>query len=88
MNLANGLAYHEAHHSWILGGHGFNSCQGLSFFSLSHACDAMNIISSSFFHDPAENLLSIPGLKITAGQRAMSGQNDDLSGQNFGSAVI
>ena len=30
----------------------------------------------------------IPGLKITAGQRTMSGQNDDLSGQNFGSAVI
>ena len=28
------------------------------------------------------------GLKITAGQRTMSGQNDDLSGQNFGSAVI
>ena len=27
------------------------------------------------------------GLKITAGQRTMSGQNDDLSGQNFGSAV-
>ena len=23
-----------------------------------------------------------------AGQRTMSGQNDDLSGQNFGSAVI
>ena len=29
-----------------------------------------------------------PGLKITAGQRTMSGQNNDLSGQNFGSAVI
>ena len=29
-----------------------------------------------------------PGLKITAGQRTMSGQNDDLSRQNFDSAVI
>ena len=28
------------------------------------------------------------GLKITAGQRTMSGQNDDLSGQNFGLVVI
>ena len=28
------------------------------------------------------------GLKITAGQRTMTGQSDDLSGQNFGSAVI
>ena len=27
-------------------------------------------------------------LKITAGQRTMSGQNDDLFRQNFGSAVI
>ena len=32
--------------------------------------------------------LQISGLKITAGHRTMSGQNDDLSGQNFGSAVI
>ena len=28
------------------------------------------------------------GLKITAGQWTMSGPNDDLSGQNFGLAVI
>ena len=28
------------------------------------------------------------GLKITAGQPTMSGQNADLSGQNFGLAVI
>ena len=33
-------------------------------------------------------LAGSPGLKITAGQRTMSGQNDDLSGQKFGSAVI
>ena len=32
--------------------------------------------------------ISRAGLKITAGQRTMSGQNDNLSGQNFGSAVI
>ncbi len=38
----------------------------------------------------AEQLLGmhLAGLKITAGQRTMSGQSDDLSGQNFGSAVI
>ena len=28
------------------------------------------------------------GLKMTASQRTMSSQNDNLSGQNFGSAVI
>ena len=28
------------------------------------------------------------GLKITAGHRTMSGQDDNLSGQNFGLAVI
>ena len=33
-------------------------------------------------------ILPKTGLKITAGQWTMSDQNDDLSGQNFGSAVI
>ena len=28
------------------------------------------------------------GLKITTGQWTMSGQNDDLSGENFESAII
>ena len=31
---------------------------------------------------------SIPGLKITAGHRTMPGQDDYLSGQNLGLAVI
>ena len=39
--------------------------------------------STMYLHDH-----SIPGLKITAGHRTMSGQDDFLSGQNLGLAVI
>ena len=34
--------------AWCLGGYGFDSCWGLRLFSLSHACDMMNI--SSFIY--------------------------------------
>ena len=36
----------------------------------------------------ATNAYTYPGLKITAGHRTMSGQDDYLSGQNLGLAVI
>lgn len=54
MNLVNGFAQNESLRSsvhqpgdWEV--MGFNSRQGLVFFSLSHAWDMMNITSFSYF---------------------------------------
>ena len=43
---------------------------------------------SYFFIAKKQKIVLYSGLKIIAGQRTMSGQNDDLSGQNFGLVVI
>ena len=42
-----------------LGGHGFNSRRGLRMFSLSHACEKVNISSLSFLHQALVHHLGI-----------------------------